>query len=123
MFLTYTRVLRAEAPIHEINLERLIGDLVEAYPEWQAPKTEIRIQRPLPSIRGNEALFDAMRFEFDWNAVKFVAPGVKPCVTIRAEGVGAQTRIWFEDNGIGISGENHGRVFRLFERIYPARAI
>ena len=54
------------------------------------------------------------------NAVKFVAPGVKPCVTIRAEMVGAQTRIWFEDNGIGIARENHGRIFRLFERIYPA---
>ena len=118
--LTYTRVLRAEVPIHEINLERLIGDLVEAYPEWHAPRAEIRIQRPLPLIQGNEALLTQCVSNLIGNAVKFVAPGVKPCVTIRAERIGARTRIWFEDNGIGIARENHGRIFRLFERIYPA---
>lgn len=117
--LTYTRVLRADVPVHEVHLERLIGDLVEAYPEWQAPKAEIRVKGPLPSIKGNEALLTQCVSNLIGNAVKFIAPGVKPCVTIWAEAVGARTRIWFEDNGVGIASENHGRIFRLFERIYP----
>jgi signal transduction histidine kinase len=117
--LTYTRVMRAEVPMQEVDLERLIADLVEAYPQWQAPNAEVRITGGLPIIRGNEALLTQCFSNLIGNAVKFVEPGVKPCVTIRAEPVGMQTRIWFEDNGVGIASENHRRIFRLFERIYP----
>ena len=117
--LTYTKVLRGEAPMHPVDLERLITDLIDAYPEWQTPKAEVQIKGALPVITGNEALLTQCISNLISNGVKFVAPGVKPRVIVRAEQMGSQTRIWFEDNGVGIASENHGRVFRLFERIYP----
>jgi signal transduction histidine kinase len=33
---------------------------------------------------------------------------------------GPTVRVWFKDNGLGIAPENHERIFRMFERIYPA---
>ncbi len=118
--LTYTRVLRSDVPIRSIELERLITDLIEAYPEWQSPKAEIVLAKPLPAVRGNEALLTQCISNLIHNAMKFVAAGTKPRLAIRAEQVGAQTRVWFEDNGVGIAKEDHARIFRMFERIYPA---
>ena len=103
-----------------VNLKRLIKDLIEVYPEWQSPRAKVCIEGPLPEIQGNEGLLTQCISNLISNAVKFVAPGVIPNVTIRAEQIGPRTRIWFEDNGVGIASENHGRIFRLFERIYPA---
>src|SRR6185503_458521 len=51
------------------------------------------------------------------NALKFVAPGVKPRVHLRAEEHSEHVRIWGEDNGIGIAPEHQERVFRIFERL------
>ena len=118
--LTYTKVLRGEAPIQPVNVERLIRDLVEAYPEWQKPRADIQIRGALPTINGNEALLTQCVSNLISNSVKFVASGSTPRITIWAEQTGSQTKLWFEDNGVGIAPENHGRIFRLFERIYPA---
>jgi signal transduction histidine kinase len=55
------------------------------------------------------------------NAVKFVAPDVKPRIRIRTEQHGADVRLWVEDNGIGIKPEHQSRLFGMFERIHPEK--
>jgi signal transduction histidine kinase len=52
------------------------------------------------------------------NAVKFVAPGVKPQVRIRGETSNGSVRLWFADNGIGIDQEARQRLFEMFQRVH-----
>jgi len=54
------------------------------------------------------------------NSLKFVAPGVKPCVRIWTERRDAWVRLWIQDNGIGIASEHHQRIFRVFERLHSS---
>jgi PAS domain S-box-containing protein len=118
--LTYTKVLRGEAPMTRVDLDRLTRDIIETQPSGQRPGTEIRIEGSLPAVLGNEALLTQCISNFLSNALKFVSPGTIPRVRIRAEAEDGGFRVWFEDNGIGIARENHGRIFRMFERIHPA---
>jgi signal transduction histidine kinase len=49
------------------------------------------------------------------NAVKFVAPGVKPHIKVYVAAHWA--RIAFKDNGLGIDKEQHEAIFGIFQRV------
>jgi len=118
--LSYTRILHAKVPLERVELDRLVRDLVETFPDGQPIKPEIQIKGPLPHVSGNEALLAQCISNLLSNGAKFVSPGTKPHLEISAEAVDdASIRVWFKDNGIGIAPENHHRIFRLFERIHP----
>jgi PAS domain S-box-containing protein len=117
--LSYTRVLRAEAPLSRVNLDRLTRDIIETQPPGAHPGAEILIEGSLPPVLGNEGLLTQCISNLLSNAVKFVGPGTIPRVRVRSEAAGTAFRVSFEDNGIGIAPENHGRIFRMFERIHP----
>jgi signal transduction histidine kinase len=117
--LSYTKILR-EVPIEAIALDTLLRDLIDTYEDWQLPRADIQIDGKLPNVFGNEALLGQCLANLLGNAVKFVAPGTLPQITVRAEYLLDHVRIWVVDNGVGIAVENQSRVFRMFERIYTA---
>jgi PAS domain S-box-containing protein len=138
--LSFSSILHSTAVMEPVDLDRLIRDLIETYPNGH--KTEIQVQGKLPTVLGNEAFLTQCFSNLLSNAAKFVLPGTAPHIEVRAEdcirvsrethaetakpsmlsGLGnAIVRIWVEDNGIGISAENHDRIFGMFERINSAK--
>ncbi len=115
--LSYTKVLRASAPMVTVDLDRLARDIVATYPNWQPPHVEVCIEGELPNVMGNEAFLTQCLSNLVDNAVKFQARGNRARVRIWAEPVESEVRVWVEDNGIGIAPENHGRIFGLYEQI------
>ena len=119
--LSYTRILDSPVPMESVDLDRLVRDIIEIYPDGQPIKPQIQIQGRLPAVVGNVALLTQCVSNLLGNGAKFVAPGITPQLTISAEELEESLiRVWFKDNGIGIASENRERIFRLFERIYPA---
>jgi PAS domain S-box-containing protein len=119
--LSYTTLLHSPVPMEEVNLDRLVRDIVETYPKGQPLKPQINIRGTLPRVMGNEALLTQCAANLLDNGAKFVSPGTTPRLEVWAEDrKPPQVRVWFKDNGIGIAAENHDRVVRLFERIHPA---
>lgn len=141
--LNYTRILRDEALLATVDLDRLVRDILSTYPGWQEPKVKIEIKGTLPSLVGHEGFLTQCVSNLLSNAVKFVAPGTVPHVRIWSEDrapsgsqaswpsdngtpppgwakEGPVVRVWFEDNGIGIAPKDSNRIFRMFERIHPA---
>ncbi len=118
--LSYTRILHATLPMGRVDLDRLVRDMIEAFPNGQPIKPEIRIRGTLPHVMGNEALLAQCVSNLLSNGAKFIASGKTPQLEVWAEAVqDTSVRVWFTDNGIGIAPENHKRIFRLFERIGP----
>jgi PAS domain S-box-containing protein len=117
--LQYSRVARAPLELKEINLEKIVGQVISDYPALQPPSADIQIQRPLLRVMGHEAFLTQCISNLLSNAVKFVAPGVKPKVKVHAKTSGAEVRLFVEDNGIGISAENQKQIFGIFQRLHP----
>ena len=118
--LSYTRILHANVPMQTVDLDRLVRDIVEVFPNGQPIKPEIQIKGILPRVMGNEALLGQCISNLLSNGAKFVSRGTTPHLEISAEAMQDDSiRVSFRDNGIGIAPENHSRIFRLFERIHP----
>jgi PAS domain S-box-containing protein len=115
--LTYNQVVLQPAPLHPIKLTRLLRDLLETYPNLSPERADISLEKGMPSVMGNEALLTQCFSNLLGNAVKFVAPDVRPRVRVRAESANDFVRIWIEDNGIGVPPHAHERLFKMFQRL------
>ena len=114
--LAFSRLGREKISIGPVDLGKTIDD---ALAQVDANGAEIHKQDGLPQSIGNRTLLAQVFSNLVSNAVKFVAPEVKPRVRIRADLNGERVRVWVEDNGIGIAPEYHERIFRVFERLNP----
>jgi PAS domain S-box-containing protein len=117
--LDYGRILGQQVTIESVDLDRLVRDMIETYPEWRPPRADVEVEGTLPAVLGNEALLTQCVSNLLGNAVKFVAHGVHPRVVVAADQCGTRIRLNVRDNGIGIAPEQHDRVFRMFEHIHP----
>jgi PAS domain S-box-containing protein len=115
--LSFTRAVLQELPVQPINLTILLRGIIDTYPNLQASTADIDIEGNLPVIMGNESLLTQCFSNLLDNAVKFVAPGVRPKVRIWAQPNGTTARIWVEDNGIGIPRHTHSRLFGMFQKL------
>lgn len=115
--LSFTRAVLHDLPLQPINLSILLRGMIDTYPNLQPSSVDIQIQGALPVIVGNESLLTQCFSNLLDNAVKFVAPGVRPQVRIWAQPNGTTARIWIEDNGIGIPKHAHPRLFGMFQKL------
>jgi signal transduction histidine kinase len=85
--LQYSKVLREELPLTRVDVPALLRGIIESYPNLQPPGAEIHVEIGELKVQGNEAALTQCFSNLLGNAVKFVAPGVKPRVRVWAEEV------------------------------------
>jgi PAS domain S-box-containing protein len=115
--LTYTRLPHSEIKMEPIDLDSLVRQIINTYPQLQEHNVEINIEGVLPKVLGAEASLAQCVSNLLVNAVKFVAPRTKPVVKVRAEIIAPDVRLWVEDNGIGIAPGDQARIFKMFEQV------
>jgi signal transduction histidine kinase len=114
--LAFSRLAREKLELHPLDPAEVLTQSLALVTLGDA---ETKIEKNYPQVLGNPVLLGQVFTNLLGNAVKFVAPGVRPVVTVRAETNGDRVRIWVEDNGIGIDPLLHDRLFRVFERLNP----
>ncbi|HEY0548423.1 MAG TPA: PAS domain S-box protein [Verrucomicrobiae bacterium] len=116
--LTYSRITSGETPLSRVDLDQLVTEIVENYPQFQETAQAIHIEHPLPAVSGNPALLTQIISNLLGNALKFIPPDRAARVTVRGENGAGKVRLWFEDNGIGIAPEHQEQIFDLFKRLH-----
>jgi PAS domain S-box-containing protein len=116
--LAFTRLSRQEILLEPLDVDRLVHEIVRERPELQPSNAEILIESPLRGVRGHAASLTQCVTNLLDNAVKFVAPGVKPRVRVYSESHNGKIRLCFEDNGIGIEKEAQKKLFGMFQRMH-----
>jgi signal transduction histidine kinase len=76
--LNYNELVREKSPIGAVDLGGLLHGMVASYPNLQPPTAEITLDFAELTVLGNQALLTQCFSNLLDNAIKFVAPGVKP---------------------------------------------
>ncbi|MBD2465906.1 PAS domain S-box protein [Oscillatoria sp. FACHB-1407] len=127
--LQYSRLSRASIQLQPISLKLVIEEAMQLL-ETRIEEThaEITVREPLLSAIGHRSTLIQVVMNLINNAMKFVAPAMHPRIEIWTEDVEDWTRLWIQDNGIGIAVEQQERIFNIFERLhgldaYPGTGI
>ena len=119
--LAHISVTRSELPLDALNLkeslEQARADLVLELQDRNAQINDEELQDA--RVLANRSSLHLVLLNLLTNAFKFVAPEHKPAVKLRTERRGEFVRLWIEDNGIGISAEDIGKLFSMFRRLNP----
>ncbi len=116
--LDYNYLGRADIKLEPVNLENLMEEvLTQIEPQINEKNAVIKVNEPLPDVMGHRATLFTVITNLVTNALKYVAPDVRPGVKIYTEAKNGWIRLWVEDNGIGIASEDQERIFHLFERV------
>ncbi len=83
--LNYIKIVRQQTPLSAVDVAELLQGLVDTYPSLQPPAADISILFDHLLIMGNESALTQVFSNLLNNAVKFVAPSVKPCIRVWAE--------------------------------------
>lgn len=116
--LEYSRTTQAELQLGSVDLGEAVQAALALTEPVVASEAEISVEKPFPPVIGHRATVVMIINNLIANALKFVAPGVKPRVHIRPEREGAHVRLWVEDNGIGIDPKDIGKLFDPFQRLH-----
>lgn len=119
--LTYSRISRAQIALQPVSLQKIVEDVIHQYPMLQAPGARITVAPDLPEVLGDESSITQIISNVLGNAVKFVADGRQPVITVDWEESERYRRLRIADNGIGIAPDNRDRIFRMFERAHNAQ--
>ncbi|HLP07318.1 MAG TPA: PAS domain S-box protein [Opitutaceae bacterium] len=127
--LAYSRLSRAELEIVPTPLGPMVDSVLAGFRATIArAQAVVEVERPLPTVLADRVGLSQALSNLVANALKFSAPGRTPRLMLRAAEADGATRLYVEDNGIGIPANQHRAVFRLFHRLngaqkYPGTGI
>lgn len=116
--LDYARVNRAEVNRVIVDLDVVLDDVADTMAgEIEDRRGLLQRASSLGRVVAHGPMMRQVVANLVSNALKFVAPGVRPEVRIWSEPREKKLRLVVEDNGIGIAPEHHERIFGIFERL------
>jgi len=117
--LEYSRIgrLHTQAVAVDVRkvLDRVLHDLQLEIADTGA---SIHVPESLPTVRYPEVRLTQIFSNLLSNALKFIAAGKRPEITLGYTEQARYYRFTVHDNGIGIAPEHFGRIFEIFKRLH-----
>ena len=117
--LTYSRVATKSMPFEQVDLNKIVSEVLTDL-EVRLAQTRGRVEvEPLPVIHADPMQMSQLFQNILGNALKFHKKGVPPLVRVRtAAAEQGLVEISIEDNGIGFSMEHLDLIFKPFQRLH-----
>lgn len=119
--LAYARLDHGEHQLELVSMDEVVDGALEVLSTAIAESAAQIERRPLPQVRGNREALSRLMQNLVGNGLKFTAQGETPHIEISGHVVDGWAEIVVRDRGIGIDPQYHDRIFRMFERLEPAR--
>jgi len=117
--LEFGKIGHMPMPTEKVDLRAVVSSaLDDLHDRIAGSRAQIHLPDAFPPVLANLPALKRVVRELLNNALKFVAPGVTPVITIDSAKTGDAVRIRISDNGIGIPAEYQLRVFDIFERLH-----
>ncbi|GAA1166163.1 ATP-binding protein [Nocardioides aquiterrae] len=124
--LAYTTARDRDINPVRVELDPLVGDIARARVESSRvrglPEPVISVDPDLPAVLAEPVLLRQVVDNLIGNSIKYVAPGARPEISVRARrahsAVGPMVELDVSDNGIGIPAGQHDQVFDSFHRAH-----
>jgi len=122
--LQFSRVGRVDLAIDRVDLGEIVAGVVESLAVGLAEEgVEVRVPRPLPTVRCDRARVGEIFRNLVANAVKY---NDKPAKWVEIgyrdgsqDGAGRRPPVFYvRDNGIGIPRKHFDAIFRIFKRLH-----
>ena len=126
--LNYSRLGRGELDLKEVDVDRLVGSVLDTL-EPRIVEAHGRVSRGrLPALTADPGQLEQLFLNLLSNALKFSRAGAPPEISIEAQKEGPDWRFCVQDNGIGIEPELVAKLFVPFRRLhsreeYPGTGI
>jgi PAS domain S-box-containing protein len=112
--LQYARVGRVLVPVEEVEVEKLVRDVVDLLDPPKNARVEIR--SPLPTLCTEKLRMQQVFMNLIGNAIKH-NPRPDALVEINCREAGAFYLFEVKDNGPGIASEYHEKIFVMFQTL------
>lgn len=117
--LEFSRQGLKEMTLSRIDMNELVGSVLE---ELQRITAERRLEwklQPLPPVRGDRAMIRQVWVNLLSNAIKFTEPKDNALVEVGCSERGAdQNTYYVKDNGAGFDMQFVGKLFGIFQRLH-----
>ncbi len=115
--LTYTVTRDGSFELVDVDLSGVAADVAQSHAE-SSSKPVIHVQ-PALHVLGDPLLVRQILDNLIGNAVKYVAPAVRPVVLVAGEEREGWLHVTVTDNGIGVPEAHRRRIFESFQRAHP----
>ncbi len=118
--LQFSRLGRVDLAIDQVDLNETVAEVLESLAiSLQESGVQVRIPKPLPTVRADRARVGEIFYNLIVNGVKYNDKPEK-WIEIGAveDGAGGPPVFYVRDNGIGIAEKHHDSVFRIFKRLH-----
>ena len=116
--LQFSRIGRAEMVVERVDMESLVGEVLEALRD-EAPERRVSLSvGPIPPARGDPALLQQVWANVLDNAFKYTRGRDVATIEIGSRPADGETVYWVRDNGVGFDQQYADRLYRVFERLH-----
>jgi signal transduction histidine kinase len=122
--LAIARIGRQEAPMAELDMGELVGEVLDQLEEFIRPiGVEVCLPPSLPRVRYRDVQLRQVFANLIENAIKFMGNQPSPRVDVACRRTEGGVEITVRDNGMGIAPEFHDRIFEIFHRLPQASDV